>query len=101
MSDPNAMVQMVESVVTATGRLEMPETIINDIQGMTDAKLARLAFDGTKDQYAKSYLAHIMRGMEGETLRVQWLYALNNLTTWRGGVARLVKAEIKRRHGMK
>jgi hypothetical protein len=33
----------------------------------------------------------------GEDGRTQVLYFLSNATTWRGGVARLVKAELNRR----
>jgi len=44
--------------------------------------------------YAQSY-ARAGLGMEGELLRVQILYVLNNLQYWRGKTAREVKKALR------
>ena len=43
--------------------------------------------------YAQTY-AQAGIGMEGETLRIQILYVLSNLQSWRGEQAREVKKEL-------
>lgn len=45
-------------------------------------------------QYAAAY-ASAGIGMTGEERRVQALYILNNLQTWRGNRAREIKAQFK------
>lgn len=47
-------------------------------------------------QYAQAYAtAALQNKMEGEELRVQLLYVLNNLTGWRGETARETKKTLK------
>lgn len=46
-------------------------------------------------QYAASY-ASAGIGMQGEEKRVQTLYILSNLSTWRGDKAKEVKAALKK-----
>ena len=67
---------------------------------MSDAELARIVLRECRDEYAKAY-AKLIPSMTGEALRVQWLYVLSNTQTWRGPVARSVKAAVKRRYNMK
>lgn len=46
--------------------------------------------------YAQAYAKRaILDGMKGETLRVQILYILNNLGSWRGPRAKEVKQFLK------
>lgn len=47
-----------------------------------------------KDPYAKAY-AKAGLGMTGEEARVQALYVMSNLHSWRGDVARETKAFLK------
>lgn len=44
--------------------------------------------------YAVNY-AHVGRHMEGHELYVQVLYVLNNITRWRGEVAKRVRGVLK------
>lgn len=58
-----------------------------------DEALRRVLTDA-KDGYAKAY-ARAGLGMTGEEARVQALYVMSNLSTWRGDVARETKAFLK------
>ena len=82
---------------------EMHERLIQ----CTDARLASRAIMGSKRYYAAlPYLQYIEEFQEGlpfqaESLREAWLYALSNLSTWRGQEARTIKKIIKSRYGFK
>ena len=76
-----------------------------DLTGKPISDLARIIRADWANVYfgAKPYLS-AMRGIETindaygcEDGRVQVLYFLSNATTWRGDVARQVKAELNRR----
>jgi hypothetical protein len=51
-----------------------------------------------KDSKALNYAVNYAKAglsMTGETLRVQCLYVLNNMTHWRGAVAKEVRSTLK------
>lgn len=61
---------------------------------MTYDEACRAVVAEAKDGYARAY-ANAGIGMRGEEARVQCLYILNNLSRWRGPLARDVKAVLK------
>ena len=72
---------------------------------MTLNEAIRIAKEQCKDPYAKAYLDTIPNAielggaLEGESaehgMKVQILYALNNMKCWRGETARQVKSVLK------
>ena len=68
-------------------------TVINNIdQAIATAKKE------VKDPYAQAYLQAIPDAIEGfgsEGFETQILYALSNMATWRGDIARETKAFMK------
>ena len=74
--------------------------VARDLTKLSDEKLATEVYDLIKDEYAKVYLKVIKMGdLNGSAraINTQWLYVRNNLTSWRGEVARMYKKEIDRR----
>lgn len=61
---------------------------------MTFDQCCRAILAHCSDPYAKAYAKRGL-GMEGEERRVQALYILNNITHWRSGPAREVRAALK------
>ena len=51
--------------------------------------------------YAVNYAAYGARLPNGHELKVQCLYVLNNITRWRGDVAKEVRATLKKYAGVK
>jgi len=77
---------------------------------MTFNEAVQTAKRECKNPYAQTYLKAIplaieegaeLAGSAQEGLRVQMLYALSNMSSWRGPVAREAKAAIKKYCGIK
>jgi hypothetical protein len=65
---------------------------------MTLDQAIQIALKEVKDGYAQTYLRNIANAIEmsgTKGLKVQLLYALNNMKTWRGEQARQVKQVMK------
>lgn len=61
-------------------------------------KYIQIAIDNCKDPYAQAYLHKMIEAWDqygDEGLETQILYALNNMTTWRGEQARETKTFFK------
>jgi len=60
-------------------------------------KAIRIATAEVKDPYAQTYLRAMSKAIEfgQEGFQTQLLYALSNMRSWRGELARQVKASIK------
>lgn len=72
---------------------------------MTVTEAIRVILSDTKSyatslNYAVSYCRAAI-GMDGEELRVQLLYVLNNITHWRHPQAKEVRAVLKKAAGIK
>ncbi len=71
---------------------------------MTVDEAIRIAKEQCKNPYAQSYLKNIsesielggLNGMAVDSFKLQILYALNNMKTWRGETAREVKKVLKK-----
>lgn len=69
---------------------------------MTFFEVCRLIIAKCDNQYAKSYAkAGVDYSMTGHEAEVQALYILNNITHWRGAIAKEVRTELKRIAGVK
>ena len=73
---------------------------------MTVDEAIKTARENVQDEYAQSYLQAIPQAIEAggddlineadDALKVQLLYALNNMKGWRGDLARETKAVLKK-----
>ena len=66
---------------------------------MTVDEAVKIAKECCPDEYARQYLDAAKRAIEIDgvhAFKVQILYALSNMSYWRGPVARDVKAVLKR-----
>jgi lysylphosphatidylglycerol synthetase-like protein (DUF2156 family) len=69
---------------------------------MTFYEACKLVVASCNNEYAKSYAqAGVDYNMTGHEAKVQALYILNNITHWRGSVAKEVRTELKRIGGVK
>ena len=58
-------------------------------------RLCHVIVREAKDGYAQTYARAGLTLQDGEACRVQALYILSNLATWRGDLARETKAKLK------
>lgn len=78
--------------------MSFPEMSYDDACGAI-VRAASFAKPNALIQYAASY-AEAGRGMTGEAARVQSLYILNNLSSWRGPEAKAVRAALRKTAGL-
>jgi len=64
---------------------------------MTFLECCSKVFVWCPNGYAKTYAkAGLDMAMEGDMARVQALYILSNMSSWRGAMAKEVRAELKK-----
>ena len=74
-----------------------------DLTKLGDVELAKIVEQEAPNEYAKAYAKAFTnpRISTQEDFRVQWLYVMSNWDSWRGEMARAVKAEVKLRYNFK
>ena len=75
-----------------------PEADTSIIKDVEFNRYLQIAIDNCKNPYALSYLTHMIEAWSeygNEGVKMQLMYALNNMEGWRGSVAKETKEYFK------